>query len=370
MKVLHVISDKNIGGAGVLLTTLLQNFDRRRVESIVALPKGSALLERIRNLPIKILELEHPCDRLSMCSIWELRGIIRDCSPDIVHANAALSARLTGLLSGKKVVHTRHCCFPPAGFLQSRVMAPVSGLWNRILSHRVIATADAAAEDLVRMGIPREKIEVIINGSMPIREVPEAELKIYRKQWGISKGDFVIGICARLEACKGQRIFLRAAKLLCDRLPQVPFRFLIVGTGGEEADLKAFCKESGMEDRVCFCGFVKDMAPVYRLLRVNVNCSVGTETSCLALSEGMSASLPMVVSNYGGNGAMVGDGKAGILFPAGDSEVLADALERIALDPILERSMKKAALERYQKNYTAAQMTEHLTAVYEDLFQN
>ena len=112
MKVLHVISDKNIGGAGVLLTTLLQNFDRRRVESIVALPKGSALLERIRNLPIKILELEHPCDRLSMCSIWELRGIIRDCSPDIVHANAALSARLAGRLSGKKVVHTRHCCFP------------------------------------------------------------------------------------------------------------------------------------------------------------------------------------------------------------------------------------------------------------------
>lgn len=367
MKVLHVISDENIGGAGVLLTTLLQNFDRRRVESIVALPKGSALLERLRDLPVKALELDHPCDRLSARSVWELMAIIHSYAPDIVHANAALSARLAGRLSGKKVVHTRHCCFPPAGLWQSRIFLPISSALNCFLSHRVIATADAAAEDLVRMGIPRKKIEVIINGSMPIRKVPEAELKIYRKQWGISKGDFVIGICARLEACKGQRIFLRAAKLLCNRLPQVPFRFLLVGTGGEEADLKAFCKKIGIEDRVCFTGFVKDMAPVYRLLRVNVNCSVGTETSCLALSEGMSASLPMVVSNYGGNRAMVGDGRAGILVPAGDSEALADALARIASDPILECAMKKAALERYQKNYTAVQMTEHLTAVYEKL---
>ena len=140
------------------------------------------------------------------------------------------------------------------------------------------------------------------------------------------------------------------------------------GIRGKEADRdERFCKELGIEDMVCFCGFVEDMAPVYRLLRVNVNCSVGTETSCLALSEGMSASLPMVVSDYGGNGAMVGDGKAGILFPAGDEKALADALEKIVLHEDLEREMKKASYERYLKNYTAVQMTEHLTAVYEDL---
>ena len=369
MKVLHVISDENIGGAGVLLTTLLRNFDRDRVESVVALPRGSALLERLSPLKLAVVELKHPCQRLSPRSVWELRRIIERVDPAIVHANAALSARLAGRLMGKRVIHTRHCCFPPTGALQSRLLSPVSGFWNRALSHRVIATADAAAEDLVRMGIPREKIEVILNGSEPIREVPEAELNEYRKQWGIAEGDFVIGICARLEACKGQRIFLRAAKILCQRLPQISFRFLIVGTGGEEADLKAFCKEIGMEDRVVFCGFVKDMAPVYRLLRVNVNCSVGTETSCLALSEGMSASLPMVVSDYGGNGAMVGEGKAGVLFPAGDEIALADALERIASDRALEEEMKQAARLRYLKNYTAVQMTEHLTAVYEELLK-
>ena len=243
----------------------------------------------------------------------------------------------------------------------------MSGWWNRFLSHRVIATADAAAENLVLLGIPRKKITVIINGSEPVREIADEELAFYRNQWGISESDFTVGICARLEACKGQRIFLGAAKRLCERLPHIHFRFLIVGTGGEEADLRRLTKEMDLESCVCFTGFVRDMAPVYRLLRVNVNCSVGTETSCLALSEGMSASLPMVVSDYGGNGAMVGDGKAGILFPPGEEVALADALERIVLQKDLEREMRKAAYERYRKHYTAVQMTDRLTAVYEEL---
>lgn len=367
MKVLHVISDENIGGAGVLLTTLLRNFDQGRVQSTVALPAGSALLARIQRLGIETVELKNPCDRIFAPSVAELMRVIQKSNPEIVHANAALSARIAGRLMRKKVVHTRHCCFPHKGLLQSRGMRALGGQWNNLLSHRVIATADAAAEDLVHLGIPREKIRVIINGSEPIREVLDEDLNFYRKKWGVSEQDFTVGICARLEACKGQRIFLSAAKLLRQRLPQISFRFLIIGTGGEEADLKRFCKELGIEDMVCFCGFVEDMAPVYRLLRVNVNCSVGTETSCLALSEGMSASLPMVVSDYGGNGAMVGDGKAGILFPAGDEKALADALEKIVLHEDLEREMKKASYERYLKNYTAVQMTEHLTAVYEDL---
>ena len=54
MKVLHVISDSNIGGAGVLLTSLLRHFDRERVQSVVALPYDSALTERISTLGVPV----------------------------------------------------------------------------------------------------------------------------------------------------------------------------------------------------------------------------------------------------------------------------------------------------------------------------
>ena len=57
MRVLHVISDENIGGAGVLLCNLLGEFDQTRVQSEVALPLGSALCPRLRELGIPMPEL-------------------------------------------------------------------------------------------------------------------------------------------------------------------------------------------------------------------------------------------------------------------------------------------------------------------------
>lgn len=370
MKVLHVISDSNVGGAGVLLTTLLRHFDRNRVTSEVAIPASSALIPRMDGLGIKIWELKHPCDRISLSSVRELSSIIQRSEADLVHANAALGARVAGRICHRGVLHTRHCCFPPQGILRLRAARSLGGVANRMLSDVVIATADAAKENLLELGIPSKRIQCIINGSDPVRCVSEEELKIYRSAYGIGEGEFVVGICARLEPCKGQETFLLAAKRLLLEHPQIPFRFLIVGTGSDEERLKQLTKALGIERRVRFTGFVEDMAPIYRLLRINVNCSVGTETSCLALSEGMSASLPMVISDYGGNAAMLGDSEAGILFPAGNDAALARAISRIALDPILEQRMRGETFRRYRKKYTADQMTEQLTAVYESLYRS
>lgn len=369
MKVLHVISDENIGGAGVLLTSLLRNFDPSRVQSVVALPRGSALCERIVELKIPICELSHPCDRLSAASVRELTDVIRDQKVDIVHANAALSARWAGKRCGTIVMHTRHCCYPPEGIWRLGAVRWLGGVWNRALSERVIATADAAAENLTMLGIPRKRIDVIINGSEAVREVTESELESARARWGIAANEFTVGICARLEPCKGHETFLRAAKRLTEQYPWRSFRLLVVGDGSRRAELEVMCETLGLESSVTFTGFVKDMALIYRLLRVNVNCSSGTETSCLAISEGMSAGVPAIVSDYGGNRAMIGDSMAGIVYPVGNVDALAEAIGRIASDCVLESKMRRAARDRYERFYTAAAMTESVTRVYEKLLK-
>ena len=361
MRVLHVISDENIGGAGVLLCTLLRHFDRDRVESFVALPRGSALCERIEAMNFPILALDHPCDRLSLASVREISSIIRKEKIELVHANAALCARIAAKRCGVPVVHTRHCCFAPTRWQK------MLGVCNRALSDCVIATADAAAENLLLLGIPRERIETVINGSEPIREVGEDELLSLRARYSIQPDDFVIGIVARLEDCKGHDTLLRAAKLLLRRDPH--YRFLIVGDGSRRLELEAMAEELGVGERVIFTGFVRDMAPIYRLLRVNVNCSRGTETSCLALSEGMSAGVPTVVSDYGGNAAMIGESDAGIVYPVDDALALADAIRSIASDPWREQRMRQAAHARYLECYTPARMTDRVTQIYTRVIQ-
>ncbi|MBR3895053.1 MAG: glycosyltransferase [Clostridia bacterium] len=370
MRVLHVISDENIGGAGVLLTSLLRNFDRERVESTVALPAGSALIGRVEALGVPIRLLHAPADRYSTASVREISDLIRETGSDLVHANAALNARIAGRRCGVGVLHTRHCCFPVKGFLRFPLFRVVCGLGNRMLSDRVIATAEAAAQNLRELGIGEGQIDVVINGSEPVREVGETELAAWRQRWGLREDDFVVGICARLEEYKGHETFLRAARLLLERRPQRRFRFLIVGEGSRRTSLERMAEELEIFPWVVFCGFMEDMAPIYRLLRVNVNCSSGTETSCLALSEGMSAALPSVVSDFGGNRAMMGESDAGFVIPVGDFAAVAEAIERIACDAELEKRMRDAARVRYLERYTAKSMADQVTVIYEKLMKD
>lgn len=367
MKILHVISDQNLGGAGMLLCNLLRHMDRSRIESVVAIPRGSALGERITALQIPVRELKHPCDRLSLASVREIEHILRGGDFRGVHANAALCARVAGKRCGLSVVHTRHCCFPLEGVWRSFAIRRLGGAWNRYLSDRVIATADAAAEDLVRLGIPGERIEVILNGSEAVREVSARELTDFRQAFFLPEDAYPIGICARLVPCKGHAVFLRGARLLCARMPETRFIFLLAGEGPLRDALARQAEEEGIADRVRFLGFLRDTAPFYRTLRINVNCSQGTETSCLALSEGMSAALPTVASDYGGNPAMLDGGRSGLLFHAGDAEGLAACLERIVRDRALEERLRGLALARYLEHYTAERMSERVMALYESL---
>ncbi len=368
MRVLHVISDQNIGGAGVLLESLLQNFDLARVESHVLLPRESALRERFLRLPVTLHATEARMDSVNLAAVRELSRIIRDTEAELVHANAAISARVAGRLCRIPVIHTRHCCFPPEGLMRLSLVRASAGLCNRMLSDRVIATAEAAAEDLRGLGIPNARIRVIRNGSRRVREVTSEELAVLRERLSLTREHIPIGICARLEPCKGHVVFLHAAARVTEHFPNA--RFLIVGEGSRREELEHLTDALQIREYVRFAGFVEDMAPVWRLLHINVNCSVGTETSCLALSEGMSAGVPMVVSDYGGNPDMLGESEAGLLYPAGDADALAAALARILSDQELWERMSRAALDRYEQNYTAEGMTEHLTAVYEELFRS
>ena len=61
---------------------------------------------------------------------------------------------------------------------------------------------------------------------------------------------------------------------------------------------------------------------------------------------------------------MIGESLAGIVFPEGNAGALADAICRVAGDVKLETSMRRAAVLRYRRLFTAERMTDRLMAVY------
>lgn len=367
MRVIEAISDMNIGGAGRLLLTRLKESDRKRVETWVILPRGSELAPTMRELGVRVCFIDGCKDRsFDMGAVFEIMKIIRSISPDIINCHGCMSARIAAFLCGVPVrIYTRHCTYPIP--LYQRI-APVRwciGAVGRLLSNRAIAVADAAKEDLISMGYPERNIRVIINGVEGLRKYSDEERIAARSSLGV-EGSFVVGICARLETCKDHDSFLRAARILS--LKEDKYRFIIVGGGSLESELEKLTDSLGISDKVIFTGFVKDVEKYFNCFDLNVNCSIGTETSSLALSEGMSIGLPSVASSYGGNTYMIRDGENGYIYPKGDFYQLAKKIKEIADDGELYERMSHSAYMRYATELNSKKMTAETEGFYAELY--
>lgn len=362
-KVLHVITDTNIGGAGILLLNQLAHFDRERFDITVLLPQGSELEPRVRALGYAVVTGRYGANAsFQPRAVLEYRQSIRRLAPDIVHCHGALSARIAALLESVPIrIFTRHCAYPPHGW---RTAPPVRRLYGRVtarLSTGIVAVAEAAREDLLALGADGRNIRVIINGSEPQRVLEDGQRAELRQELGIRSDAIVAGMFARLEECKGHRFFLEALALLPTDSRVCG---LICGGGSLDAELRAYSRQLMLGDRVIFAGFCSDIAPYMNISQINVNCSIGTETSSLALSEGMSLGLVPVVSSYGGNVAMVRDGVDGFIVPTADPCALAKALRRLELDEELRESMSLAARCSFDERFRAEHMTRQLEEFY------
>lgn len=368
MKVIEAISDTNIGGAGRLLLTRLKNSNTKEIQTEVILPKDSRLKERFDDIGVRTHCIDGCRDRsLDLRAVKDISRVIKETEPDIVNAHGCMSARISAWLCGVPVrIYTRHCAYPVPRVLSTPPIKQMVGFGGMMLSNAAIAVAYAAKEDLLKMGFFESRIRVIINGVDPLRRYTEAERKAARAELGL-EGRFVVGISARLERCKDHECFLRGARILLrddDR-----YRFMIIGEGSERERLRQLAGALGIEDKVIFTGFVDDVEKYMNCLDLNVNCSVGTETSSLALSEGMSLGLPAVASSYGGNPYMVRHGENGFIYSKGDPTELAKMISRISSDAILYEKMSRAALERYAIELNSAQMTENTESFYKELCQ-
>ncbi|MBQ4353921.1 MAG: glycosyltransferase [Clostridia bacterium] len=365
IKVINILSDTNIGGAGRLLVNYLHNFDRTKIEGKVILPKDSELKPYVEAEGYEVLETEYGRDKsFDMKAMREMQAFIRAYKPDIVHCHSAFSGRLAAFLCGVPVrFYTRHSAFPQPKKLTTFPGKQLNGLVNNTLATDIVAVAEAAKDNLTDTGVNPKKITVIINGVDEVRRTTADEQAALKQSLGIADSTFVCGISARLEPYKGHSYLLDTAAEVLRSHPDTVF--LIMGGGSCEAALKEQAKTLGIAEHVIFTGFLHDVAPYYNILDCNLNCSWGTETSCLALSEGMSVSVPAVATTYGGNPYMITEGINGYLVPEKDSHAMADAILHMIRSPDELAELKKGARRMYEEKFTASVMTRQLEALYE-----
>lgn len=218
---------------------------------------------------------------------------------------------------------------------------------------RVVVLSHAVRTHMVqREGAPADKIDVIYQGfDFASLGATDDDRRRVRAELGLD-GCFVIGCVARFFKTKGHVYLLAAARELAREIPNL--KVLLLG-GGERSGIEDLIRANGLEDRVIFGGYRRDVPACMRAMDVVVHPSL-TEAFCQTVIEALAAESPLVVTDVAAASEVVTDGVNGLLVPPADPAALAAAVRRIHRDPAWTRGMVAAGKRSVTERFTIDRM--------------
>lgn len=381
LRVLHIITRMILGGAQENTLLTVEGLDRMPEYEVTLAsgvdegPEGS-LLERARESVdlVVIPELArsiNPADDLR--ALAKLYRLIRQGRFDVVHTHsskAGVLGRLAAKLAGAPIiVHTLHSLvfhdYQPrrvnrAWWAVKKACAP--------MTDHYISVADAISERAIDEGIaPRERFSTIYSGmELDWFTEFEGDRDAIRRRLGIPGDALVVGKVARLFPLKGHEQLLDAAPRVVAAHPDV--RFLLVGDGILQEQIRSRARAAGIEDNFVFAGLIprERMPEMLAAMDVLVHTSL-REGLARVLPQALAMGKPCVSVDLDGAPEVVIDGKTGYLVPPGDPVALADAVTRLVADPELRARMGAAGRAIVDPAFRAETMVKEIAAVYQQL---
>jgi glycosyltransferase involved in cell wall biosynthesis len=139
----------------------------------------------------------------------------------------------------------------------------------------------------------------------------------------------------------------------------------IVGNGTLMERLRGLVRDQDLEGMVELLGQRNDVARLMRDADLYVNSS-HYEGMPVAVIEALMSGLPVVATDVEGNREIIETGKNGLLVPASDPEVLAEAMLKVLGDSGLHAELSRGALDASKSFSLEATARLHL-AIYSRL---
>lgn len=292
-------------------------------------------------------------------------------------------------LGGADLVYTNQYFHNLLGGLAGR-MAGVPAIWHvrMVMSRRLLGGAAvrfySALAARLAAGIAcnsratasaftnaaRSRLHVIYNRVPDWPQPSEGQIQRRRAEMGAGPDDFLVGWVGRISREKGLQVLLQAAERL-KGLPRT--RFAVIGSpAGREgevygAELHRFVAGRGLDRKVRFLGFRRDVRDLYPAMDVLCATSLEKEGFNYSLAEGLCAGIPCVASRCGGQAEVVEDGVSGVLYEPGDSAALAHSVRRLAAEEGLRRRMGRAARERFLRRFEVGSLMSDLESLYDSV---
>lgn len=248
------------------------------------------------------------------------------------------------------------------------------------LAHQVIANCDEIRQQLIKEGVPANKVTTLYNGLDMRRVTLAGELRRDEVLTSLglphdSNRRFVTIVAnMRRHSGNGGRIsvkdhptLLRAAQRIRAAVPDAAF--VMAGEGDLLDQTKALAAQLGLADHVFFigrCGRVADLLAVSDVCVLS-SWSEGFSNSIL---EYMGAARPAVVTDVGGAREAVIDGESGFLVPAGDDQMMADRIISLLRDPVRARVFGERARQIVEEKFSCAAQLDRTRSLYNRLLDS
>lgn len=303
-------------------------------------------------------------------TLLALRQLIREKGIHLVHFN-----ELMDFIAG---IAARSCGVPCLCHVRAHRL-PNPYRW--VLLSMLRSTVDAivvpsrytkawiAAED-AKLG---ERVRLIDDYAWDLSEShAEANGDEFRRELGLAPSQILVTLVSKLTPPKGHECFIRAAERTLKVADDI--RFVVVGGAiqGQErvaGKIRALGEKLTPAPGLRFLGRRTDIPSVCAASDIIVHCPVFPDTYPTVVLLGMLAGKSVIGSAIGGIPEQIDHGKTGVLIPPDDPHALANAILRLARDPVKRESLGSAAKKVMREAWVPETQGRLLTELYLELIQ-
>lgn len=370
IRVLHVA--EAAGGVERYLQTLFKYSDKEQVENILVCSQNYDY-KKMKSLAdrVIVLKMAHQINPSSDIKVEKaLRRIIKQLKPDIVYAHSSKAgalARIADLGLKNKVIYNPHGW---AFNMQQSAKKKEMYKWvEKISAHfcdKIVCISDAEKESALRGKICKpSKLQVIYNG-VDLEEIKNTVPKT-RKELHIPEDAFVVGMVGRLSKQKAPDVFVKAAKLIKQKIPNA--YFLMVGDGELRDQIEAMIHKFDLDSSFLITGWVDN--PTAYMKVMDVGCLLSRwEGFGLVLPEYMACRVPIVATNVDAIPNIIINDQNGLLIDKDSFQKASCRVIEIYENILLRKRLVYGAYKKVMNQFSAHRLVKQTKTVYKGLLKS
>lgn len=386
IKVLRIINRFNLGGptynATYLSAFLSEEFETRLVGGTHEEHEGASLfIPEKYGQKVEIIEslqrsVNYQSDKQAL---KEIRALIREFRPDIVHTHASKAGALGRTAAYKEkvpvIVHTFH------GHVFHSYFGSLKTLFYKSVERRLAKKSDAiiAISPLQKKELTedhricsKEKVRVIPLGFdlERFQEDRDERRRAFRAAYKLEEETVVFSIVGRLTAIKNHKWFFDAVRELSLNSP-ANVRIFVVGDGEMRTELEEYAmkieKEVGKELFV-FTSWIKNIEEVLPAFDV-ITLSSLNEGTPVSLIEAQAAGVPVLTTDVGGVRDVVLDEETGFIVSLNEQQSYVAKMKLLAEDKELRQKMSQNGWNHVKDKFHYRRLCQDVEKLYVELLK-